>query len=79
MLDQLLLESLRVLFLIGVPVLAVAVLSGLVVAVLQSATAIYEPALGYSVRVLSVGAVVYIMAPTILSELKRLFQIAVGL
>lgn len=58
---QLLVEAIRALFVIGLPIIVAASIAGTVVAALQSATTLFDPALSYSIRLLAVSAIVYFM------------------
>lgn len=65
-------EALRILFLGVLPFLCVAAIAGSLVAALQSATAIHEPALGYAVRILAVTCACYFILAGIWTALVNL-------
>lgn len=58
-----LVEGLKVLFLLGLPILIAVSLGGILVAALQGATAIHDSASAYAVRILALVAVLYLMFP----------------
>jgi flagellar biosynthesis protein FliQ len=68
--------ALRVIFLFTVPLIVAVLFSSIIVTALQTATAISEPVLGYSVRVLTVVVVLYISLPSLYSSLLELFVLA---
>lgn len=51
-------EALRVLFLLGVPVVIAAMVAGVLSGVFQGSTLITDPAIGYTLRVLAIAAVI---------------------
>lgn len=70
--EPILIEGLKAIFLSAVPVLVVVVVASLLVAGLQSALTVNEPALGYAVRVGALVAVAYLLLPSIIETLSAL-------
>ena len=60
---EIVLEGIRALFLIGIPVLLAVSLVGTIVAALQAATTITEPAIGYAARVAALVVLLYFLFP----------------
>lgn len=71
-----LVEGLRTLFLLAVPILVVVSLAGTIISIFQSATNMPEPALGYAARILALVAVLYFMLPSFSRSLIELAQLA---
>lgn len=69
---DLLLQGLRVLFILGIPSVAAMALAGLFISALQAATSINDPASRYGIRLLSFILVLYLMAGTISEQLSTL-------
>lgn len=72
MVVDVMMEALRVLLLVAVPIAAALALAGTVVAVIEGATAIHEPALGYAIRLAALVAILYFLTPSIIGLLLRL-------
>ena len=69
-------EALRVLFLLGVPiVLAMAVL-GTVAAALQTATTLHDAALTYAIRLITLAVLIYLLLPFAVTSLVNLTNLA---
>lgn len=66
--------ALRILFLALIPLLATTAAAGLLIGILQTATSIQEPALGYSVRLIAFVASVYLVLPGLIEMLIELMQ-----
>jgi len=73
---ELLVEALRILFLLAVPVVIVTALAGTIISALQSATTIDEPALSYAIRLLAVIILFYFMFPVFSRSLVILSELA---
>jgi type III secretory pathway component EscS len=73
---DLLIEALRCLFLYAVPAVAAVAVAGSLVAVLQSATSIKEPALNYGARLLALVLVLYLMLAAASQNLLSLTELA---
>lgn len=69
-------EGLRVLFLLGVPLIVASVFGGVLASVMQSFIALHEPAVGYAARLGAVIIALYFLSPTILQSLQELFLLA---
>ncbi len=72
--SQVLVDALRVLFLLGIPIVAALSLVSTLVAALQSATSIQEPVLGFGARLIVLVVLLYLMYPTFVSELSALCE-----
>ena len=70
--------SFRVLFLGLVPILAVTSIASVLIAVLQTATSIKEPALAYSVRLIALLGSLYIVLPTTVELLLEMMQMVLA-
>ena len=68
-------EGIRALFIICLPIVAALSFSGVLVAALQSATSIHEPALGYGVRLVTLIALLYFFFPVISGYIIRLSEL----
>ncbi len=73
---DLLREAAKILVYLLVPLFAATVFSGLVVGVLQAATAIRERALSYAIKMISVVGVLYFLFPLFSDRLIKLFTIS---
>lgn len=62
--------------LVTVPVLAVAFLVGAVVGLVQSATAVHEPVVGFVPRLVATGAMLFLAAPWMVERLVEFFKTA---
>lgn len=69
-------EAIRALFLIGAPILVAAVVAGLVMGAVQSATSIQDRALGYAAKLSAVVAMIYVMLPAIDRSFRSLAETA---
>ena len=58
-------QGMRVLFLLGLPVVAAVSLAGTLAAALQAATTIQDPAIGYAARLGALVAVLYFLLPSL--------------
>lgn len=74
--NQILTEMLRILFLYGLPMVAVMAVVGTVISAIQAATLISEPALGYIARLLAFIFVCYLFGTSLVTELINLGQMA---
>ena len=68
-------EGLRILFLLAVPVVVALSLTGTVVSALQAVTSINEPALGYGLKLLALVVVLYVMLPSVTQSLVSFSQL----
>ena len=75
---EIVVEAMRAIFLLGLPVVLALALVGTVSAALQTATALQDSALSYAVRVLTVIVVLYLMAPLAAQQLTKLAVMALG-
>lgn len=75
-LEQVMIQGFRVLFMLSLPVLIVASLSGILVGALQAATSIRDPASAYAVRLLALIVVFYAFSSTIAQQLTNLAEMA---
>jgi flagellar biosynthesis protein FliQ len=73
---HLLREGLSVLATVGGPVLGALLIMGLIVGILQSATQINDPAVGFLPRLVAGGPVVLFLGPWIVERLAKYFQFA---
>ena len=69
---DLVLETLRVLFIGAVPVVAAATVAGMIISVFQSATTIVDPSLGYAVRLIAVVVVLYFLVSSFAQSIMML-------
>lgn len=69
---DLMLQGLRVIFILGIPVLAATAAAGFVISAVQAATSINDPASRYGIRLLALILVLYLMAGTISDQLTGL-------
>ncbi len=60
---QLLLESLRIFFLIGLPMTIGVMIVGFLAGVIQAGMSIREPVINYGIKVLVLGAILYLISP----------------
>jgi|GEM_PF-4035425 len=65
-------EALKALLLISVPVVAALAIVGTLLAALQSATAIQEPALSFGLKLLALAVVLYFLFPLAAQSLLTL-------
>jgi len=70
--------GLQALFLLAVPVVVAVSLAGTIAAVLQSATSIQDPALGYTARLLALLLVLYLVLPSTVDIIISLARTAFG-
>lgn len=70
--DPILIEGLRTVFIVGVPVVVGVAVAGLIVAALQSATTVVEPALSYAVRLVTVVVLGYLCLPMFIEAVSAL-------
>lgn len=68
----------RVLFLCLIPVFAVTAIASVLIAALQTATSITEPALAYSVRLLAFLASLYLVLPGTSEALLELMRMVLS-
>lgn len=73
---HILLEALRVVFLITVPIVVAGAIAGLLAGLLQTATAISDTSIGYTARLLAVVVVCYLLLSTALELLLDLARLA---
>lgn len=69
---DLMLEGLRVLFLIGVPVIAVAAFAGLFASLLQSFFAVQDGTIRYAFRLVGIVVVFSVLSASVVSSLENL-------
>jgi type III secretory pathway component EscS len=69
-------ESLRVLFLLQVPLLVAGVVSGALSAIIQMLTSLQDSSVGYALKVVACVAVVGVMFASYLRTLKDLMYMA---
>ena len=67
--EPIVIEGLKAIFMTALPVMVVVVVASLVVAGLQSAMTVAEPALGYAVRVGAFVGACYLLLPSIIETL----------
>lgn len=77
-LSSVLYEGLRVVFVLALPIVIAAAVSGIVVGVLQAATTIRDSASAYAIKLVAVLVVGYAMMPTFLELLQRFARVAIG-
>ncbi|NLF25382.1 MAG: hypothetical protein GX589_06955 [Deltaproteobacteria bacterium] len=68
--------ALRTLFLSALPVIVAVSLAGTLIAALQSATAINDPAVGYAARLLALLVALYLAVPPSVDAIVSLAQLA---
>jgi len=68
--------SLRVLFMAILPLLGAVALAGMVAGAVQSATAIHDPAISYAARLVAVVVVIYLLFPAFSQALISLTETA---
>ena len=68
--------ALQAVLVVGAPVVLVLSLAGTLVSVLQAATLIHEPAVGYGVRVAALAVLIYFLYPAAAETLLRLAETA---
>ena len=73
---EMLQEALRVLFLVGAPIVLITAAVGTIVSGLMAATTIQEQALSYAVRLAVVVLVLYMMMPLAARSLTTLGEMA---
>ena len=64
----------RILFLGLIPVLAVTSIASVLIAIVQTATSIKEPALAYSIRLISFVGSLYLVLPSTVEMLLEMMQ-----
>jgi type III secretory pathway component EscS len=69
-------QGIRALFFITVPILLAVSIIGTVVASIQAATTIQEPALGYTARVCALAVVLYLLFPAFARTCMNLAELA---
>lgn len=69
-----LIEAIRVLMLVGIPVVLASLVAGAAAGVLQAVTAIQEPVVGYAARLGAIAAVLYFMLPSFSSSILSLAE-----
>ena len=69
-------EALRVLFLLGLPLVLAMALIGTIGAALQTATAIHDSALTYAIRLITLVVLIYLLLPTAVQSLLNLTKMA---
>ncbi len=71
-------DAIRTLVLLGLPLVLACVVGGSLMGIIQSATSIHEPVLGYAARLGAVALVFYLMLPSftqsVLSLAERVFR-----
>ena len=72
--SDLIMEALRVFFVLALPMVALVSLASTLVSALQGATAIPDPALGYAVRLLAAISVLYFFGPAAIHSLLALTE-----
>jgi len=75
-LSEIAVEGLRILFLLGIPVIIVIGVSGIIISAVQAATALSDSASSYALKVLALVGLLYFLFPLISQSLISLFQIA---
>ncbi len=73
---EVLMEGVKALFLIGVPVVLAISIVGTIVAALQAATTITEPAIGYAARLAALIALLYFLFPAFSRTCTKLALLA---
>ena len=76
MIQELLLEAVRVLFLQGIPLILIVAFAGTIVSAIQTVTALHEPSLSYAIRVLTIIATMYFLLPGMISSIVELAKLA---
>ena len=69
-------EAMKVLFLVGIPVVVSALVGGVVAMFLQSVISMYDPVVGYACRLGAVVLTLYFLSPAILSSSETLLSLA---
>jgi flagellar biosynthesis protein FliQ len=72
--EPIVIEGLKAIFVIALPVMAVVVVASVLVGALQSAMTVSEPALGYAVRVGALVVVCYLLLPSMIETVTTLAQ-----
>lgn len=62
-------ESIMLAFKLALPVLLVAMIVGLVIAILQAATQIHEQTISFAPKAVAVGLVLFFLAPWMINEI----------
>lgn len=70
---DLLLQSMRVLFLVGVPIVLALSVASIIVGALQAATSIHDAVLGYAARLAVLFALGYALFPLMWRSISELF------
>lgn len=73
---EIIVQGLRALFLLSIPILAGITIAGVFVGILQSVTTISDPAIGYAVRLIAFLGVLYVMLPAFMQSAIGLFESA---
>ena len=74
--SELLAQSLRALYLIGLPVVVVVFLASSVASILQSALAVREGSINYAIRLVAFILLAYLMMPSVSQTLITLAELA---
>ena len=67
-------EGIRTLFVVCVPIVAAVAVAGFVMSIIQSATTITDPALSYAVRLAAFGAVAYVLLSSFIQTIYSLTE-----
>lgn len=73
---EILQEAVRILFVVGFPLVALTALAGTLVSALMAVTTIQEPALSYAVRLAVVALLLYYLMPYAVRSLTSLGELA---
>jgi len=68
--NDILIELLRTLFIVGLPIVLFLAIAGLLAAAFQAATTVVEPALGYAARLVALVVVGYLFLPTFIDAVS---------
>jgi len=74
--SEIAIEGLRILFLLGIPVIIVVGISGILISAVQAATALNDGASSYALKLLVLVGLLYLLYPLISQSLVSLFQLA---
>lgn len=74
--NEILLQALKALYLIGVPIVVVVFLASSLTSLLQSAMAVSESSVNYAVRLVAFVLLIYLLAPTLSQTLLSLAELA---
>lgn len=75
--DELLRESLRIFFLIIIPLLLVSIITSVITSFLQSAIRNSDSVIGYGVKILGISAIFSITAPAVKPLLQQLIVLCI--